>query len=94
MLILTGARFHQKAGDPPNLKVCKRDVWNDRMVIETVLSMLAGVCHFKRVGHRVWRYFQARLAFTMAVFNICIGWNGPQADENGFVPFSLAQFSL
>ena len=47
-------------------------------------------------GHRlkrVWRYFEARLAFTMAVFNICVGWNGLQADENGFMPLSLAQFS-
>ncbi len=94
MLILADTHFHQKAGDPPNLKVCKRGVWNDRMVIETVLSMLAGVCHFKRVGHRVWRYFQARLAFTMAVFNICVGWDGLQANGNGFVPLSLAQFSL
>ena len=94
MLVLADTHFHQKAGDPPNLKVCKRGVWNDRMVIETVLSMLAGVCHFKRVGHRVWRYFEMRLAFMMAVFNICIGWDGLRADENGFVPLSLAQFSL
>ncbi len=94
MLVLADTHFHRKAGDPPNLKVCKRGVWNERMVVETVLSMLSGVCHFKRVGHRVWRDFQARLAFTMAVFNICIAWNGLQADERGFVPLSLAQFSL
>ncbi len=94
MLVLADTHFHKKEGDPPNLKVCKRGVWNDRMVVETVLSMQAGVCHFKRVGHRVWRYFEARLAFTIAVFNLCISWNGLQADENGFVPLSMAQFSL
>ena len=64
------------------------------MLIETVLSMLAGVRHVKRVGHRVWRYFEMRLASMMAAFNICVGWNGLRADENGFVPLSLAQFGL
>ena len=39
------------------------------MLVETVLSMLTLVCHFKQVMHRVWTYFQARLAFTMAAFN-------------------------
>ncbi len=94
MLVLADIHFHKKDSDPPNLKVCRRGVWNDRMLIETVLSMLAGVCHFKHIGHRVWRYFEMRLAFMMAVFNICVGWDGLQADENGFVPLSLAQFSL
>ena len=94
MLVLADTHFHKKEGDPPNLKVCGRGLWNDRMLIETVLSMLAGVCHFKRVGHRVWRYFVARLAFTVALFNICVSWDGLQADENGFVPLSMAQFSL
>jgi len=28
------------------------------------------------------------------VFNICVGWDGLQANGNGFVPLSLAQFSL
>ncbi len=94
MMVLADTHFHKKESDPPNLKVCKRGVWNDRMVVETVLSMLSGVCHFKRVGHRVWRYFEARLAFTMALFNLCIGWDGLPADENGFVPLSMARFSL
>lgn len=94
MLVLADTHFHTKVGDPPNLKVCGRGVWNERMLVETVLSMLAGVCHFKRVAHRVWRYFQARLAFTMALFNLCVSWDGLPADANGFVPLSLAQFSL
>jgi len=34
------------------------------MRVETWLSMLTLVCHFKHVMHRVWAYFQARLAFT------------------------------
>ena len=55
------------------------------MIVEGVLSMLTTVCYFKKVGHRVWAYFQARLAFTMALFNILVQWRGLQPDETGFV---------
>jgi len=44
-----------------HLKLCPRGEWEDRMLVETVLSMLTVVCHFKKVMHRVWAYFQARL---------------------------------
>lgn len=64
------------------------------MVIETVLSMLTTVCHFKKVAHRVWEYFRARLGFTMAAFNILVQWNGLQPDKDGFVRLSIAEFSL
>jgi len=86
--------FHAETGDPPNLKLCRRGEWNDRMLIETVLSMLTQVCHFKKVMHRAVDYFQARLAFTVALFNLLIQWHGWQADESGFVPLSIAEFSL
>jgi len=94
MVVLTDTGFHAKAGDPPNMKVCPRGTWNVRMVVETVLSMLTVVCHFKKVGHRAWHYFQARLAFTMAAFNILVQWHGLQPDEDGFVHLSIAEFSL
>ena len=64
------------------------------MLIETVLSMLTLVCHFKRVMHRVWTYFQARLAFTMAAFNVLVRLDGFQPNASGFVPLSIAGFSL
>jgi len=94
MVVLTDTGFHAQAGDPPNMKVCPRGTWNVRMVVETVLSMLTVVCHFKKVGHRAWRYFQARLAFTMAAFNILVQWHGLQPDEDGFVHLSIAEFGL
>jgi hypothetical protein len=34
------------------------------------------------------------LAFTVALFNLLIQWQGWQADESGFVPLSIAEFSL
>jgi hypothetical protein len=94
MVVCTDTGFHAKAGDPPNMKVCQRGSWNVRMVIETVLSMLTKVCHFKKVGHRVWQYFRARLAFTMALFNVLAQWHGLQPDDDGFIQLSIAEFSL
>ena len=86
--------FHAKEGDPSNLKVCEPFSHNERMIVETVLSMLTTVCHFKKVLHRVWNYFQARLAFTMAVFNLLVDWDGLKPDPAGFVHLSIAPFSL
>ena len=94
MLVLADSHFHAAQGDPPNLKICRKGIWNERMLIETVLSMLTTICHFKKVFHRTWDQFQMRLAYTMALFNILTQWHGLQPDDTGFVPLSIAQFSL
>ena len=94
MLILSDQGFHARGGDPPNLKVCAKGKWNDRMVVETFFSMLTSVCHLKKMGQRAWAYLKARLAHTAAMFNLLAQWDGLRPDENGFVPLSLAQFSL
>jgi hypothetical protein len=86
--------FHSKTGDPANLKVCDPFDHNERMIVETVLSMLTTICHFKKVLHRVWSYFQARLAYTMAIFNLLVSWDGFHPDSSGFVHLSIASFSL
>jgi hypothetical protein len=39
-------------------------------------------------------YFHARLAFTMAAFNLLVPWHGFQPNASGFVPLSIAEFSL
>ena len=64
------------------------------MMVETVLSMLTLVWHFKKVMHRVWDYFRARLGFTMAAFNLLVQWGGLKPDAHGFVHLSIAEFSL
>jgi hypothetical protein len=94
MIILSDTAFHAAEGDPANLKLCPRGEWEDPMLVETVLSMLTLVCHFKKVMHREWTYFQARLAFTMALFNVLVQWHGFQPYASGFVPLSIAEFSL
>jgi hypothetical protein len=93
-LLLSDLAFHAAEGDPAHLKRCERREWNDRMLIETVLSRLTLVSHFKKVMHRVWEYFAARLAFTMAAFNVLVQWHGLPADKDGFVSLSMAEFSL
>ena len=94
MIVLSDTGFHAAEGDPSNLKLCQRGEWQDRMLVETVLSMLTLVCHLKKVMHRGWAYFQARLAFTMAVFNVLVQWHGFQPSASGVVPLSMAELSL
>jgi len=94
MIVLSDTGFHAAEGDPSNLKLCQRGEWQDRMLVETVLSMLTLVSHLKKVMHRGWAYFQARLAFTMAAFNVLVQWYGFQPNASGFVPLSIAEFSL
>src|SRR5467141_1776518 len=94
MIILSDTGFHAAEGDPSNPKLCQRGEWQDRLLVETVLSMLTLVCHCKKVMHRGWAYFQARLAFTMAAFNVLVQWHGLQPNASGFVPLSIAEFSL
>jgi hypothetical protein len=94
MVLFSDEAFLKKDWFPANLKICKRGEWNTRMIIETVLSMLTLVCHFKKVMHRKWEYFKSRLAYTMAMFNILVQWDGIQVGETGNVHFSLAPFSL
>jgi hypothetical protein len=93
MILLTDTGFHAKTGDPANMKVCPRGTWHTRMLVETVLSMLTTVFHSKKVGHRVWAYFRARVAWTMAAFNLLARWGLEIEDEN-MVRLSIAEFSL
>ena len=54
MIVLSDTAFHAAEDDPTNLKLCQRGEWENRMLVETVLSMLTLVCHFKKVMHRGW----------------------------------------
>ena len=94
MVVFTDTSCHTAAGDPPNQKVCKRGTWNVRMVVETVLSMLTTICHLKKASQRTWSGLRARLAYTMALFNILVLWDGIPVDEHGTIHLSIAEFSL
>ena len=93
LIVLTDTGCHAKTGDPTNRQVCPRGTWNTRMLVETVLSMLTTVCHSQKVGHRVWAYCRARVAWTMVAFNLLARW-GLEIDDEGMVRLSIAEFSL
>jgi hypothetical protein len=94
MIVFSDTAFAKVDWHPTNLRLCQRGEWNVRMVIETILSMLTYICDFKHTRHKVWEYFETKIGFTMALFNILVQWHGFQPDENGFVPLSIAEFSL
>lgn len=93
-IVLTDGNFHRKAGDPANMKVCGRGTWPQRILVETVFSLLTRVCHLKHAAHRLWAAFQAHLAFAVAVFNLLVDWDGGPSDARGRTQLALARFSL
>ncbi len=93
-IVLADTGFRRKTAQPENLKLCRRGEWNDRMLIETVFSLLSQVCKLKHLRQRVWAYFEMRIAFTVALFNLLQQWNGLNFDEYGVSHLSLAEFSL
>ena len=93
-IVFAAKGFRRKANPPENLKICRRGEWNDRMLIETVFSLLSQVCKLKHLRQRVWTYFEMRLSFTVALFNLLQQWNGLNFDECGVSHLSLAKFSL
>jgi hypothetical protein len=94
MVVFTDLAFHTHGGDPPNQKACKRGSWSGRMVVEAVLSLLTRVVGLKKVSHRSWDGLAARLAYTMALFNVLVTWNGLPVDADGNIHLSIAEFAL
>jgi hypothetical protein len=48
-VVLSDLGFRCKGGVPANLKLCLKGTWNDRMLIETVFSLLTVVCQAKKM---------------------------------------------
>ena len=94
MIVYVDTGFRAKKKNPANMKVCRRSACNQRMLIETVFSLLTQVCNLKRLRQRVFEYFETRLAYAVAIFNILQQWNGLEFDEQGAFHLSMAKFSL
>src|SRR5215468_10346038 len=60
-ITLTDLGFRDKNGLPATLKLCQKGTWNDRMVVETVLSMVTVICQLKKIYHRGRNYIFMRL---------------------------------
>jgi hypothetical protein len=68
-----------------NLKVCAVKTWSERMLMETVFSLLTRIFHLKHRFHRTTHHRTAHFAYAAATFNLLIHWSGS---------LHLAQFAL
>lgn len=93
-IVLADLGFRCKEGIPANLKLCPKGTWNDRMVVETVFSMLTVICNAKKIYHRVARHVEAHLAYLAAMFNACLALFHQLHPEAAPFKLSIAEFSL
>jgi len=93
-IVLADFGFRSKDGIPENLELCKKGTWNERMCVETVLSMVTLVCDLKRIRYRLVDYIQARLAFVSAMFNVLLDLFHQLHPEVDPFRMSIAEFSL
>jgi hypothetical protein len=93
-ITLTDLGFRCKDGLPANLKLCAIGTWNERMLIETAFSMLTVICHMKKIFHRVADYIDARLAYTMTMFNVLLALYHQLHPDVPKHKMSIAEFSL
>lgn len=93
-IVLADLGFRDRGGVPENLKLCPKGTWNERMMVETGLSMITNVCGLKRMKHRVETYVCARLAFLSAMFNVLLELFHQLHPEADRYTMSIAEFSL
>lgn len=93
-IVLADMGFYSADGIPHNMKLCEKGTWNERMAIETALSMVTVIADLKRIRHRVTEYVSARLASVSAMFNVLLAlFHQLHPDESPFA-MSIAEFSL
>jgi hypothetical protein len=93
-ITLTDLGFRCKDGIPANLKLCQKGTWNERMIVETAFSMQTIICHAKKIFHRVAAYIDARLAYSMAMFNVLLALFHELHPDAPPHQMSIAEFSL
>jgi hypothetical protein len=93
-IILADWGFRSVDGVPENCKLCPKGTWNERMLVETALSLVTVICDLKHLHHRAAQHIQARLAAVGAMFNVLLALFHivhPDADR---WQISIAEFSL
>ncbi len=92
-IVLADLGFRDQNGIPENL-LCPKGTWNERMVVETALSMVTVVCGLKRLYHRTHSYLKTYLAFVAAMFNVLLElFRTLHPTANPF-QLSIAEFSF
>lgn len=90
---LSDLGFRCRGGIPVSLKRCPKGTWNDRMMIETVFSLLTVIGQGKKLFHRTVAHWEARLAYTAAMLNVLLHLFWQLHPDNSF-KLSIAEFSL
>ena len=93
-IVLADYGFRNQEGVPDNMKICKKGTWNERMCVETALSMVTVVCDLKRIRHRLVEYIQARLSYISAMFNVLLDLFHLLHPNAAPYKMSIAEFSL
>lgn len=86
--------FRCADGVPANLNLCAKGTWNERMFVETALSMVTVVCDLKRMRHRLADYVSTRLACVSAMFNVLLDLFHDLHPDAHPMQMSIAEFSL
>jgi hypothetical protein len=86
--------FRHRDGVPANMKLCKKGTWNERMFVETALSMVTIVCDLKRIRHRLPAFIATRLACVSAMFNVLLDVYHELHPDAHLMKMSIAEFSL
>ncbi len=68
-MALAGDGFRDQHGVPEKMQACKNGARNERVCVETALSMDTVIGDVTRIGRRLAASVQARLAFVAAMFN-------------------------
>jgi len=94
-VIFSDLGFHAKEGDHPNLKVCEPHTHNERMIIETSLSLLTTISHFKKVFSPDLAAVSGAIGFHDGDVQLAhfLGM-ASRLDPNGVFHLSIAEFSL
>ena len=93
-IVLADYGFRDREGVPENMQICKKGTWNERMCVETALSLVTVICDLKRIHHRLADYIQARLAYVAAMFNVLLDLFHLLHPEANPFQISIAEFSL
>jgi hypothetical protein len=81
-------------GHPPQLTVCPRGAWNERMLGATTFALLPLLCPAAPAIPRAGRSFTLRRACSGALVTLLVQCDGLPRAEQGCAPRSSAHFSL
>ena len=93
-ITLVDQGFREALGTPDPLMVCRKQSWNERMVVERVFAMLTWVCCLKKLFHRVNAYIFMHLSYVVAMFNVLYALYHQLYPQESEFKLSIAQFSL